>query len=217
MAVLDVSDALTVLRRITRTQDVTEYPAAADWYDFLRDGENRAKHDLGAIVPEVLYNAPTLLTSADGGITYTFGTDAGSNAIAPIGHVRVFPSKACHPFAPLVSGVEYVFEGTKIRMVENTPVTWADGPYAQWIAPTLQIDGASNTFTLPVQLRMMAIYDAARRYAESGAVQDASPYERLYQEEFARQMTTASVSRNAGQIHYPRPLVPWAYGSRRYR
>jgi hypothetical protein len=63
---------------------------------------------------------------------------------------------------------------------------------------------------------MMAIYDAARRYAESGAVQDATPYERLYQEEFARQMATAQLNRVSGRVAYPRPLVPWSYGWRRY-
>lgn len=216
MATLDVADALTILKRLCRVPDVTEYPAAADWYDFLRDGENRVKHELGAIVPEVLYNAPTLLTSADGGYTYTFGTDGGSNAIAPIGHVRVYPNRESIPFAPLMSGREYVFEGTRIRMTEYTPQTYASGPYAQWIAPTLVIDGSTNAFTLPVQLRMLAIHDACRRYADSGGVQDATPYERAYQEEFARQMATAQINRVSGQIAYPRPMVPWGYGRRRY-
>jgi hypothetical protein len=62
---------------------------------------------------------------------------------------------------------------------------------------------------------MLAIHDACRRYADSGGVQDATPYERAYQEEFARQMTTAAVNRNAG--HAARPMIPWGYGSRRYR
>lgn len=214
MAVLDVADALTVIKRLCRIPDVTEYPASADLYDFLRDGENRVKHDLGAVVPEILYNAPTLLTSADGGYTYPFGTDGGSNAVAPIGLVRVYPSKAHIPFEPLVANVEYVFEGTRIRMTQNVPVTYSDGPYAQWIAPTLAIDGSSNAFTLPVQLRMAAIHDACVRYARSGNIQDASQYEANYQEEIQRQIATAQLNRVGGKIAYPRPLVPWNYAPR---
>lgn len=207
MATFDVADCVAHIRRYCRIPDVTEYPSADDLYTFLRDAENRVKHELGSVAPEVLYNAPTLLTSADGGYTYTFGTDSGSNAIAPIGHVRLFASKQHIPFEPLESGIEYVWEGTKVRMVQNAPRTFADGPYAQWIAPTLVIDGSSNTMTLPVQLRMLAVHDACQRYAMSGGVLDPTPYEKAYTEEFSRQMTTAQINRTAGQIAYPRRNV----------
>lgn len=207
MALFDVADCLAHIRRICRIPDVTEYPADADLYAYLRDGENRVKHEFGAVAPAVLIGAPTLLTSTDGGYTYPFGTDAGTNAIAPIGHLRVYASKAHIPFEPLQANTEYVFEGTKIRMVQNSPRTFADGPYAQWIIPTYTIDGSSNAMTLPVQLRLLAVYAACSSYAISGGALDNTPYEALYAGEFSRQVATAQLNGVAGTVQYPRALA----------
>ena len=204
MASFDTADCLVQIRRQCRIQDVTEYPADADLYAFLRDGENRVKHEVGSMCPEILRGAPVLMTSADGGYTYTFGVDGESNAIAPIGHVSIYPSRSQIPFEPLISGVEYVFEGTKIRFTEYTPRTFGDGPYAQFITPTLVIAATTTLVTLPVQLRLLAVHDACIRYAQSGAVLDSTPYEAAYESEFQRQISTAQLNRSAGAMRYPR-------------
>lgn len=208
MAELDVAAAITHAKRILRLPDVSEYPADADFYAYFRDAENRVKHDIGMAVPNLLWGAPTLMTSTDSGYTYGFGTDAGSNAILPLGHVAVYPDKASIPFYPLESGIDFVFEGTKIRFTQYSPQTFSDGPYAQFITPTYVIDGSSNAFTLPFQLRMLAIYDACVKVASSGAVQDDARYERMYQDELARHVTNGQISRGAGQIsRMPRGAV----------
>ena len=204
MASLDVADCITEIKRICRIPDVTEYPASSDYYAMLRNAENRVKRDAGMLCPNALWGSPTLLTSADGGYTYTFGTDGGSNAIEPIGQVAIYRNKANIPFYPMVSNEEYVYESGKIRMTENVPRTFGDGPYAQFITPTYVIDGSSNTMTLPYQWRMCAVYDACAQYALSGGVLDPSPYQGLYAEELQRNVASARMNSTAGVIRFPR-------------
>ncbi len=57
--------------------------------------------------------------TADGGYTFTFGTDGNGYALFPLGKANIYPSLNAVPNYPWVPGVDYLDEGTQIRMPNN--------------------------------------------------------------------------------------------------
>lgn len=157
---------LAALRRYIREPAAATngWPQDADLYAFLTDAENAVKTDLAPRIPHVLLQQ-TQLTTADGGLTYTFGTDAEGNAIYPLGQVEVFSQAADVPFYPLRPYEDFVAEGSKIRMPNAAPRTFpTGGPVARFVPMTLKIDGSTNPTLQPIQARELIVIEAARRY-----------------------------------------------------
>ncbi len=158
---------LAALRRYIREPSAVtgSWPQDPDLYAFLTDAENAVKQDLAPRIPHVL-NQQTAMTTADGGLTYTFGTDSEGNAIYPLGQVEVFAQAADVPYYPLRPYEDFIPEGDNIRMPNNAPRTFpSGGPVARFIPLTLKIDGSTNPTLLPFQLRELVVIEAARRYA----------------------------------------------------
>lgn len=182
MAEFDTADLLTRCKRMSRVPVTTEFAADTDWYAWLGEAENRVKGDLAPIVPKALIGAPTALTTADSGLTYTFGTDSDGNNILPIGNVEVYRNLADIPWAPLTPGVDFLFEGERIRGMNNQPVYGSGGTlYARFITPTLKINASTAPTLEPVQMRELLVYDAVRRYYEAGGLRDIQSAEDRYQ------------------------------------
>lgn len=119
---------------------------------------------IATFVPDAMVTAPTLLTSADSGKTYTFGTDADSAAIFALGHFAVYENLESIPDYPLTEGVDYVIEGTKVRIPYNDTRTFSAGPYAQSVTPG-NVVNASTQPTCPKIARLAMIEDTAKRLA----------------------------------------------------
>src|SRR5438105_13441045 len=80
-------------------------PTATEWtdavlYNYLQEAQELVYEDLATHVPEVLMTGPTLLTTADGGASYTFGTDADGDPIFPLGQAEIRESKAGRLLVP---------------------------------------------------------------------------------------------------------------------
>ncbi len=105
------------------------------------------------------------MTSADGGATYIFGTDAGSNNIVPLGDAEIFPDLASIPDCPLAEYDQYLIEGDKIRIPNNGTMTFAAGPYARFWTPTYAIDASTQPTLKPIQARGVFVWDAIIKYA----------------------------------------------------
>lgn len=176
MATWDAADLLARCQRLTRVPASTNFPTSTDWYAWMTDAQLAIKNDLAVEVPDAMMGAPTLMSSADGGYTYTFGTDAQSNAIFPIGKVQIYQSLASIPTSPYVPGQDYLMEGTQIRWTNNQKMP---APYGRWVTPPLVIDGSTQP-TIPLQARMLIVYFACATYAASGGQQDPTPYLNLY-------------------------------------
>src|SRR4051794_11857482 len=69
-------------------------------YDLLSEAQEMVVDELAVHVPEMMYGPPTKLTTADGGISYTFGIDADGTPIVPRGHVEVRPSPTGDLYTP---------------------------------------------------------------------------------------------------------------------
>lgn len=139
---------------VTTTDDV--------YFDFLTEGQDRVQKLLGIYVPDAVWTVPTLLTSADGGLTYTFGNDTDGAAIFAFGHFKVYPDLASIPDSPLIDQLDYAVENTKLRMPNNTPRTFSAGPYCQFAAPSNVITATTQP-VIPKFARPAMLSDAEVR------------------------------------------------------
>lgn len=166
-------------------------------YNALTEEQALAVQRLSPIVPDALEGSPVLLTSADGGKTYTFGTDVdGSNTVA-LGHYKLYASLSDIPFTPLIPGADYIVEGALVRIPSNQSRTFGDGPYAQFTSPTNVID-ASTEPTIFALARPYVVSRACARLAGERLHTDPSPYLFQAEQEFSS-LVAALRTRNGGQ------------------
>ena len=126
--------------------------------------------DAASRVPQAFYSkaaygsTPTLTTTDNQ--VFTFGTDVNSNPLFPIGKFRIFENLQAIPDYPWVEGVDYLWEGTQIRIPNNQ--TWSGTLYWRGIAPVLDISSTNQPSIIPVNFRMLIVYEAVRRLSEEG-------------------------------------------------
>ena len=167
MAQFDAADCLARVRRLVREPSNAQWPGDADFYAWLTEAENECKTRIASFAPKALVGAPTLMQTADGGKTFTFGLDGDGVPIFPLGGIEVYATLESIPDYPLQEYDEYLIEGDRIRMPGNTTRAFPDGaPYARYVTPTWKIDGAPTNPTLePVAARELVVLGAGRRYA----------------------------------------------------
>lgn len=175
MALLDSAALLAACKLHARVPSTTAFPTDAQWYTFLTEAENEIKLMIASQFPNALLGAPVLMTSSDSGYTYTFGVDAGTNAIHPLGAAQIFESLSSIPRNPMVPGRDFLMEPAKIRWLNNQARTFTAGPYARFVTPTYLIDGSTQP-TLPLFTRMLMVWNACAKYASAGGQQDPTPY-----------------------------------------
>ena len=89
MAKYDSADLLARCYRAAQRPTTDAQQTSVDWYAFLTEAQDEWFSHLASICPEVLYGNPVVMTSADGGYTYTFGVDADGDPIFPMGHIEI--------------------------------------------------------------------------------------------------------------------------------
>lgn len=198
MALYDSSDlARRIKLRLRRpTTDYAFTVSTTDdvLYDVLTEAQDRLTTLLGTHVPSNLWTVPTKLTSSDSGYTYGFGTDTDGVAILAFGHFVLYPNQESIPDNPLVPGVDYLIEGAVLRMPNNAPVTWTDGPYCQYVAPSNVITSSTQP-TVPKFARKALLSDATRRAARFLEL-DEQPYEDDFQSDWAEVLAALRTQAN---------------------
>jgi hypothetical protein len=179
MADLDRADLLAKAQELLNRPTTDEALSTTIWYSLLTSAQKRAFGDLLPRIPDAMVGSPTLLSTADGGETYTFGA-----GVYPVGHAQVFASESDIPDCPLEEGIDYLYEGSSIRIPNNATRTFGDGPYARWVSLPGVIDGSTEP-TLIAPARMLIVYDAVKRAALRLRM-DASQWEADYQQELHR-------------------------------
>jgi hypothetical protein len=163
----------------------------AQKYVRLSDAQNEVIQDIAPRCPKALVSkavaasTPTLSTS-DNKI-FTFGTDISTtDAQFPIGRVRIFQALADIPDHPWVEGVDYLVEGTQIRIPNNR--THSSTLYWRGMAAVANITAAVAPSILPPPARVLLCYRAAQILGEeSGRDRElADRMGRLYDEAFRR-------------------------------
>lgn len=117
--------------------------------------------------PKVLYSAPTAMTTADGGYTFTFGTDGNGYALFPLGDAQIYTTLSGVPGYPLRPGLDYLDEGTQIRMPNNVP--YQGTLYWRGVAAPAPITALVDPSLQPPQARGLIVVEAVRRYAQEEA------------------------------------------------
>lgn len=187
MATWDSSWLLSVWKR-KAGRPTTDEIADPTIYQMLTEAQEAVITQIESIYPNALYQAPTALTTADGGATFTFGTDPNGYAVAPRGHVGIYSSLGSIPDNPWMAGLDYLDEGTQIRLPNNR--TFGGTLYGRWVPTPHDIDASHNPALFPPSSRMLI---ALRSVADWASESNRNPalsaaMEGEYQREFPRHM-----------------------------
>lgn len=181
MALWDTADLVARVKRYINRPTTDELVTMDLIYALLTEAQTEELADLAAIAPTSQMGAPVLLTSADGGVTYTFGTDANAHPVFPL---------ACEVYAE-VNGREmracswdwmgdFVVEGDRIRMPRNIPVVFTAGPYARFVRADSPIDGSTEPILKPAASRIILVWKTLIKFAAIGGIRDPAPFEENY-------------------------------------
>lgn len=126
--------------------------------------------DIAAIAPEVLYptadaaSYPTMGT-LDNQI-FIFGNDSDGAPITPIGKTQIYTSLNNIPDAPWIEGVDYLNEGTQIRIPNNG--TYTGTLYWRGITTAPAITAAVQPVLFPLASRELIVVRAVKQFALEG-------------------------------------------------
>lgn len=169
MASFDSASLLSQFNRYTGRPASGDTISDADKYVRLSEAQNRVVQDMFARVPNSLYphsnNLPTM-TSVNGGNIWTFGTDPQGFAIAPMGKAKIFENQQSFPDFPWIEGMDYVNEGTQIRLTNGR--TWSTPLYWYGITPPADITASVQPSIFPPAFRDLIVFQAVTMYGEEG-------------------------------------------------
>lgn len=214
MASYDSADLLARLRTFTgRPDSDDELLTDALGWELLADSQRALVLDVAARVPHANMAAPVLLTSADGGYTYTFGTDDDANAAFVVGHCEVYAKSDGRELYASTYGDgegDFVIEGDKIRMPRGKARTFSFGPYARFQKVPLTLSASVQPVFKPVWGRQAIVYGAWQRFCAVGGFRDDRQPQELYDREL--QKILLSLKTQFATYGYPagiRQLRPW--------
>lgn len=180
---------------LQRVKDYLRRPATdaaltdATIYRFLGEAQQEVIEELVVHIPWAMVGAPTLMTTADSGATYTFATDSDAVAVQPIGYVEIF---ATNPNGRLlyadtytrIAGGDFVIEGDHIRIPRGQTKTFTSGPYWRGVLPGDLLDGTHEPTLKPKTARPLLVYRACEKLQNIGALKDPTPFAEMYAQKF---------------------------------
>jgi hypothetical protein len=179
MALFDAVDLLARFRREIDEPATSEEqgPADADHtaflYAYLTEAQLHWMTQLAGVCPDENYTSEQL-TTADGGLTYTFSTEPLGGSI----EVRRSQSGGLmFPGPEWDQGSDFVMDGAKIRFPGGKAKTFSAGPWARYIKTPGVIDGSNAPVLLPTAARILIVHRACIIWAQRGGLRDPGPYE----------------------------------------
>lgn len=145
---------------------VDESLTDAEIYILLSAAQQHSYGMFAIHFPEVLYEVPTIMTTADGGKTYTF-----ASSVFPFGNVEIRSSLNGNLMIPGTNwdgNCDYVWEGDRIRIPNNRSRTFSAGPYARYIKMPSDITALVEPTLKPSFARPLILYYALYLWAERG-------------------------------------------------
>ena len=181
-------------------------------FDYLADAQDYVIQRIAAVSAKTLFAAPYQLTTADGGLTFTYGTDANGYALFPMGQTGIYPTTSSIPGGAWTPGVDYLDEGTTIRMPNAVPYTGTLFAYGLQMAPRMSQD--VQPVLMPPSIRMLIPRRAVAMFAESGNIRNEALANRMsveFEKEFGDTMTLLRKHvKTSGTMG--RMLMPWGVG-----
>lgn len=108
------------------------------------------------------------MTTSDGGFTFDFGTDSNGYALFPLGKVGIYTSLTAVPSSPWTEGIDYLDEGSRIRIPSNR--TYAGSLYWRGITPPPDISATSEPSLFPAPARELISIRAVKAFAQAGNI-----------------------------------------------
>lgn len=188
---------------VTTTDDV--------WYDLLTEAQDHVMGQLVALCPDPMYEPLTALVTSDSGASFTFATDYDADDIHAFGHYELYATTTAFPDSPLIEGVDFIWEGDKIRVPNGRTM---DTPYGRYVIPPHKIDANNQPVLKPKNARVLIVDRACALAAEQRLKQDPSPYEKSYQQNLARILLDLKTSAfGQGGIATGRRFIDWTKSS----
>jgi hypothetical protein len=173
---------LNLIRRPESDEDLLEPDGVTNTvWDLLSEAQDHWMGILASTFPDSQYGAPVLMTTADGGYTYTFGNDLEGQPIFPLGHVEIRLSRTGRvliPSADFGNG-DFVMEGDRIRIPGGRSKTFSSGPYARFVTPPTKISASVEPVLKPRDARSLIVTRAGILWAIRGNLRDPRPWEQL--------------------------------------
>jgi len=179
-------------RRTARITGQADAIVDDDKYDRLAIAQERVVSEIALVAPQVLYPRdpygyfPQLLTYDNQ--VFTFGSDDNGYPVTPMGKVGIYASLAAIPDAPWRAGVDYLEEGTQIRLPNNR--TYSGPLYWRGITPPLYITATTLPSILPLPARNLITLLAVKNFGQAGNINPdlAAQMTELWSRDFPRWM-----------------------------
>lgn len=173
MTIGDFSSA-DLLRRFKNEAglaDASELSDADDIYPLLSDGQLIVTRELAARAYKAFYQAPTAMTSTDGGYTWYYGTSPvdATKKLLPLGWVQISPRANAFvgdAFSGWVEGREYLGEGDHIRIAGAR--TYAGTLYARFVPTPPPITALVAPILRPPEVGELTVIKAVEEFAGQG-------------------------------------------------
>lgn len=153
-------------------------------YRLLTLAQQQVAGEMAALFPRMLMGAPALMTTADGGLTYTInGTDEDGESVTPFGHAEVYAKVDGRELWGSMFGSQtgdVVFEGNTIRLPRASARTFDSGPYIRYVAMPGTLNASNEPTLMPPDARPLITYRALILWANRGGTRDPRPYQELY-------------------------------------
>lgn len=187
MALWDSADLLEKCRAEAQEPEGGTSTTDAQWYALLTTSQHKVVRLLAQHVPHVMAQAGTL-TTANGGLSYTFTDD-----VYPLGYAELRDG----PDGPVLwsgsdwsSSADFVFEGNRIvfpnlasRIFTGSGVSGV--LYARYIRTPTTISASVEPSLKPDWARILIVYDAVKEWASQGGLRDSSVWAQKFQHAWA--------------------------------
>lgn len=153
------------------------------WYRLLSTAQRFWYLRIASVAPAVLQGDPVLLSSDDGGVTYSFGVDENNRPLVPLGGVALYrqESDAYEAAGAAVwamrPGIDYRVDGDRVRFSARATPSFPDGgPWAVFVTPPSDISNTQQPVLQPIEARELMVLSAVVQWASQGDLRDPSPF-----------------------------------------
>ena len=182
MATYDSADLLSRFNRYAK-RPTTDEITSPEKYAILATAQMDVIREIAIRAPYALYQDPAALSTSDNK-EFTFGTDGNGHAVMPYGDVGIYRSLNDVPDNPMMLNVDYLDEGTLIRIPNNR--TFASTLYWRGIATPADISASQEPALRPAPARVLIVFKAVENFAREGGARAAlaDEMEYLWRKEF---------------------------------
>ena len=201
------SDLLTKFNQYTGRLASGDTITDATKYQYLADAQQEVIGEMVALAPKPFLTAPfDISTNTVDNKVFTFGVDGDGYPAFPM-NCRIYPTASAIPDWPLIPGVDYLDEGTQIRMPNNLTLLYPN-LYVYGVFVPQEMSASVQPVLQPPPARILIALRGASNFLLTNAVRNENAADRLeakYRQNFNFWITTIRKHfRGGGAL---RPLV----------